>query len=183
MLTLELLKPYSTLIIANQLPITLTLLIAKAGLPEKPKEDAPKPAAAAAAAAVVVAAAAVVAVASKVMVVVIGAWAGGMGGGCSARHEGLVVPARLVESAVGICAEMSVAVLHDQLVGGLVHGVGCSRPSVVGRPVVRAGPSGQQQQQTKAEHGCGDVGAEAGRRWRVTTALLVRLRKSPSQLG
>ena len=53
MLTLELLKPYSTLILANQLPITLTLLIAKAGLPEKPKEDAPKPAAAAAAAAAV----------------------------------------------------------------------------------------------------------------------------------
>ena len=51
MLTLELLKPYSTLILANQLPITLTLLIAKAGLPEKPKEDAPKPTAAAAAAA------------------------------------------------------------------------------------------------------------------------------------
>ena len=83
----------------------------------------------------------------------------GIGWGCSARHEGLVVPARLVESAVGICAEMSVVVLHDQLVGVPV-GVGCSRPSVVGRPVVRAGPSGQQQQQAKAEHVGGEERCE-----------------------
>ena len=79
----------------------------------------------------------------------------GIGWGCSARHEGLVVPARLVESAVGICAEMSVVVLHDQLVGVPV-GVGC----VVGRPVVRAGPSGQQQQQAKAEHVGGEERCE-----------------------
>ena len=89
----------------------------------------------------------------------------GIGWGCSARHEGLVVPARLVESAVGICAEMSVVVLHDPLVGVPV-GVGCSRPS------------GQQQQQAKAKH----VGGEdvASRSWtkvcRVVSALSVVFR-------
>ena len=52
-----------------------------------------------------------------------GGLAGGVRSGCGARHERLVVPARLVEATVGVRAEMSVVALHEQLVGILL-GVG-----------------------------------------------------------
>ena len=68
-----------------------------------------------------------------------------------ASHQGLVVPARLVVAAVDVRAEMSVVVLHDQLVGVLV-GIGCRCQSVGGRLVGGGTVEEQQQQEQRTLH-------------------------------
>ena len=73
----------------------------------------------------------------------------GIGWGCSARHEGLVVPARLVETSVGVRAQVPVVVTHDQLVGLLVddgHGAQSVRGGLGG------GGAAEQEQGRRSHH-------------------------------